>query len=444
MFQFPKTPFNIKGNDEFSSLFKLNFTPPGELSPGISTNLSLEFVPRYNARVSAALHFLTKTGSFEVQIECYPKIVQIQIEPLSVFDLGTITLGEETSGFLTLRNSGALSANFSLSLEQSSIQPGFMNLEEADESIVRFSLKRGVLTGYTSQRIKVEFHPQRSCQVAFNLRFKFTSPDYHFEPFQEELPFTASVLDLPLFLEKTKIDFGVCFYDEVYRNEVIAHNRSSLSLKFQIVTPPLLDKYIDFTPKNGFVQALSSLHITSKVRILSTFLQDFPDFKGEIPLHILSSTQKLPVEFSVTFSTSSTRLIFDPNFIDFGTILNNECKIIDFKITSKLTVPTNFCFAKIPQSLSISPFDGFGLLLPNETVELKLRFQSTLIKKHDFDFQIATLVGSKFKLKGTCTVQASPLLFEATNILFEATSLGEYSQQTFRITSLKQSPCTLR
>jgi hypothetical protein len=162
-----KNTFQFKGVDaEFTSLFQLEFNPPGELSPGISTHLTLKFTPRYNAPVKCFLHFITKTSPFQVQIECNPKKVQIQIEPVSSIDLGTITLGEDASGTIILRNSGALVASFTLFLEDESL-----------DDVLKFSLKRGTINGYSAQKIKVDFHPNSSCYLNLGLTFKFNSPD---------------------------------------------------------------------------------------------------------------------------------------------------------------------------------------------------------------------------------------------------------------------------
>lgn len=246
------------------------------------------------------------------------------------------------------------------------------------------------------------------------------------------------------FLDQSLIDFGVCFFNELYRSDLIAHNRCNLSLRFQIETPPLLDKFLEFTPKIGFIQPFSPLHIAVKLRVNESFLKNFPQFENptvEFPLTMRAANQVLPVEFLVKFTPSPTKILVDPQFLDFGTLLNSESKEVSAKITSQLVVPINFGFVKLPPSLTVYPFDGFGLILPGETLEIVFRFHSTLIKKHEFELTLATLQGSKLKLHGQATVTTSPISLSSTNIKFESTVLGESSNHSLTVHNL---PCTLR
>ncbi|OHT10660.1 hypothetical protein TRFO_04162 [Tritrichomonas foetus] len=440
---FGRNTYKVIGFDkEFEALFHLNFSPPGYISPGVAVNLSLDFTPKYNSPIKCPLHCLAETGPFDVLVECYPKIVNIQIDPFDVFNIGVVTLGEEKEQSIIIRNSGALQATWSISLETAPVDPGFLSLSEAEDGVVQFSTRHGVTQGYSSSTIKVNFRPARPCQLKFILRFKFSSSHKEFDSFVKDLPLEGTGADVPIFLENDKIDFGVCYYNELYRATLVAHNRSNLSQRFVIETPPNLEKFVEFMPKVGFVQPMSSLQITIKLRTSNKFTSQFPQFEStaEIPIRMTVVNQVLPVDFSISFTPSSLKLSFDPPQLDFGTFITTECKEVPLRITSSLQLPCNFGFIRLPNGVSVKPFDGFGLILPGETVEVTVCFQSQIPKKHEFPIQLAILQGQKFNIPCVATVCQSPISFSQTDIEFEATPLGSDSSYKLIVNNSRAQP----
>lgn len=440
---FARNTYQIKGFDpEFSSLFNLISSPPGYISPGFSVPLSLQFTPKFNKHIVTDLHFLAKTGPFDVRVECIPRSINIQFEPFEKFDLGSVTIGEETEGKLVLRNTGALKSTWSLQLENVSSDSNSMALQDA-ERLINFSIKQGAINGYSTSSIMISFAPERPCVAKFDLKFRFTSPDGEFDSFVKELPFVAVGLDVPVFLETDSIDFGVCFYDELYRTILSAHNRSNISQRFAIELPQDLDMFIEFQPKSGFIQPQSSLNITTKVRLNSKFDSIFQHSESQvvdIPMKIVVFNQVLPVPFSFKLVPSKRKLVFDPPRLDFGTLITTESKTLDMKITSLLQVPVNFGFIRLPNGVEVQPFDGFGVLVPKESLCVSVTFSSPLPKRHEFDITIATLQGSKFKVPCVANIVSSPLLFSATNIQFEATPIGEESYYVLKVSNTKKQP----
>lgn len=440
---FARNTYKVRGFDqEYEALFKLDFSPPGYVSPGVSVKLSLDFTPKFNTPIRCKLHFLAENGPFDISVECYPKIVDIQIDPFDVFDMGNVTYGEEIEKTLIIRNIGALSASWTVWLEEDiPSEANSLTFAEAENDI-QFSVKKGDVKGYGSSQLTVTFRPSRPASVSMILKLKFSSQDKEFQSFIKELPLRSVCVDVPIFLENDMIDFGVCYYNELNRGYLVAHNRSNISHKFEIVTSPAVDKFIEFMPKVGFVQAQSSLQITVKVRTSPKFFSMFPqpDETAVIPLQMIVQNQVLPVNFLVSFTPSSTKLTFEPSSLDFGTLLTTERKDIPIKITSMLELPCNFGFVKLPNMISISPCDGFGLVMPGETVEVVASFQSTLVKKHEFQLTCVTLQGQKFTIPGTATVAQSPLTISSTNIEFEATPLGSESEFKVMMTNHRQHP----
>lgn len=433
-----RNTYKIIGFDkEYESLFNLHYSPPGYVSPGVPINLSLDFTPKFNSQISCCLHCLAETGPFDIAVQCFPKVVNIQIDPFDIFHIGVVTLGEEKEQGFIIRNSGALQATWAISLESVVNDTGYLTLAEAEDGVLQFSTRHGATKGYSSSTVKVNFKPTRPCQIKFNIKFKFSSGQNEFESFTRDLPIEGTCSDVPIFLENDKVDFGVCYYNELYRASLIAHNRSNISQRFSIEMPPNLDKFIDFMPRDGFVQSMSSLQISLKLRTSAKFSTYFPQFDktADLSLKIIVANQVLPVEFSISFTPSPLKLTFEPSSLDFGTFLSTEKKVVPLSITSSLMLPCNFGFVRLPNGVSISPCNGFGCIMPNETIEVDVCFQSQMIKKHDFQIQLLTLQGQKFNIPCTGTVIAPPITFSSTEIDFEATPLGSESSYKFTVSN---------
>lgn len=438
-----RNTYKIIGFDkEFEALFNLHYSPPGYISPGVGVNLSLDFTPKYNSQVICCLHCLAETGPFDINVECYPKVVNIQIDPFDVFRTGIVTLGEEKEQSFVIRNSGALQATWSISLETITTDPGYLTIAEAEDGVLQFSTRHGTTKGYSSSTVKVNFKPNRPCQVKFMMKIRFTSGHNEFDGFTKELPLEGTCADVPIFLESDRVDFGVCYYNELYRASLIAHNRSGISQRFVIDMPPNLEKFIDFMPKEGFVQSMSSLSISLKLRTSAKFSQYFPQYDktAEIPLKIYVANQVLSVDFTVSFTPSPLKLIFDPPTLDFGSFLTTERKVVPLKITSSLMLPCNFGFVRLPTGVSLSPCNGFGCIMPDETVEVNVCFQSQMAKKHEFQIQLLTLQGQKFNIPCVANVLPNPITLSATEIDFEATPLGSESSFKFSVQNNRPHP----
>lgn len=439
---FGRNSFHYKGIDqEYASLFNLIFTPAGLVSPGVGVPLKLQFTPKYNSPISCCLHFVANGVPFNVKVEGIPKTINIQFEPFDVFDLGTVTFGEEIEGTLRIRNTGALKATWSVALEKTTTDQKFLSLEEGEKSL-NFSVKHGSISGYSTSTVHISFKPERPAPLNFLLRFKFSSPEDAFKTFSKDLPLTAVGADVPVFLDSDSIDFGVCFYNELYRGSLVARNRSTLSQRFTIESPANADKFIEFQPKMGFIQPQQMFNISIKLRTTQAIKQlmqgDSPTIT--IPFKTIVVNQVLPVNFSISMLPSPTKLVFDPPTLDFGTFGTTEVRNLDLKITSTLQVPVDFGFVRLPNGVTIQPWDGFGLLMPNETVELQVGFQSPLAKKHEFEITVCTLQGSKFTIPCTANVITNAITLSATQIDFEATPLGEETKFPIQVTNIRTSP----
>ncbi|EAY01921.1 hypothetical protein TVAG_068880 [Trichomonas vaginalis G3] len=410
--------------------------PPGQITPGNSSKIKLKFTPTYNSIIKCQMHFNSPNGPFDVDIECMPKTVDIQIEPFTTLNFGKVVLGEDLDMPITIRNTGALQAEWNLSVRQATSDKQFISVDHADQ-ILNFTLKHGMIDGYSQSGITVNFKPEKPCSVLYELRFKFTSPTNAFDTFTKSINLEATGLDVPIYLEDSHLNFGVCFYNELYRQSLIAHNRSEYAQRFTIEIPSTLEKFIEFTPQTGFVQTETPLQIVVKLRTSHKLAQYYPADQVTVPfvMHIIN--QPLPVKFDITFTSSPTKLLLEPSSLDFGTFYTTESKSRTLSITSSLRVPVDYGFVKNPQGITISPFDGYGVILPGETIECDVTFQSKLAKTHNFELTLITLQGSKFVIKCTANVIESPVVLNSASLQFETTPLGESSTQSITVKNTK-------
>lgn len=435
---FAKCTFKYVGfDDEYKALFNCDFTPPGQIAPGNSSKIKLKFTPSYNSVIKCQMHFNSPNGPFDVDIECMPKTVDIQIEPFDALDFGKVVLGEDKDLPIVIRNTGALQAEWSVSIRQSSTDKQVLSVDHA-EQILNFTLRHGLVNGYSQNSIMVNFKPEKPCEVLYELRFKFISPNSSFDTFTKSINLVAVGLDVPIYLENSHINFGVCFYNELYRQSIVAKNRSEYAQRFSIEVPSSLSNFIEFTPQTGFVQIESPLQIVAKLRTSSKLAQYYGDDQEvtvPIIMHIIN--QPLPVKFDITFTSSPTKLIVEPSSLDFRTFYTTESKTCTLSITSTLRVPVDFGFVKNPAGITISPFDGYGVILPEETIECNVTFQSKMAKQHNFDLTIITLQGSKFIIKCTANVIESPVILSSAFLQFETTPVGETSTQSIVVKNTK-------
>lgn len=109
-------------DDEVIDFFVITFEKPGRMSAGVSCSIEIIFTPQINKDILTSIRLQTETGPVEVPLKCLikrcaPRIVQ------PVIDFGRIIVGQKLSNSLKIKNSEALSTEFSiLPFEESKLQ----------------------------------------------------------------------------------------------------------------------------------------------------------------------------------------------------------------------------------------------------------------------------------------------------------------------------------
>jgi len=68
-----------------------------------------------------------------------------------------------------------------------------------------------------------------------------------------DTPSTAG-RDVPVFLERSVIDFRCVMVDHIYREKLVVRNGANTAMKLSVPNRPDVADYFEFSPNFGFVQ----------------------------------------------------------------------------------------------------------------------------------------------------------------------------------------------
>lgn len=95
----------------------VRYTPSGQLSAGMTTNMTVVFEPKVNQDVRTHIPMLASTGPLLVPVECTTKKAEIKlsVRELDFSSMGQpVTLGESSTRSVYILNNGALPVEFEI------------------------------------------------------------------------------------------------------------------------------------------------------------------------------------------------------------------------------------------------------------------------------------------------------------------------------------------
>ncbi|KAG7255510.1 hypothetical protein CRUP_032341, partial [Coryphaenoides rupestris] len=104
----------------------------------------------------------------------------------------------------------------------------------------------------------------------------------------------------------------------------------------------------------------------------------------EVPLKVHVADQAQPVPFTVHAVVTTSDLRFDPAEVDFGHCSIHECVRTSVRLSNLSLLPQDYGFLGVPQFMEVQPNDGFGTLLPLETLEVEILFSARKAKEYSF------------------------------------------------------------
>ena len=101
--------------------------------------------------------------------------------------------------------------------------------------------------------------------------------------------------------------------------------------------------------------------------------------------------QARPVDFSVVAMVTSSDLSFNLESIDFGSCTVHESVVVSLELTNHSLLSQRFGFVHLPPCVEVQPNDGFGQLLPRESLALDVIFSAK--KPRDYEFELTCKTG---------------------------------------------------
>ncbi|PAA60217.1 hypothetical protein BOX15_Mlig021187g1 [Macrostomum lignano] len=256
------------------------------------------------------------------------------------------------------------------------------------------------------------------------------------DPASASLSFEAVgvAVDVPVWLERSTVDLRVCTQDRLYQDTVVVRNRASTALKLHFQVPPKLQGHMELLPKTGYVQARSSFSAQLKFLPRASLADDaagefFDPATGvlEVPLTIRVAEQTRPIEFTAVAVVTGSDLEFDVDGLDFGCCTIYESAVRTIRLTNNSLLPQKFGFVGLPDYAEVQPNDGFGVILPKETISLEVVFSPDRAADFAFTLTCRTLIDRKFSIPCTGVGVHPPLRLSEQVVNFKATALQDFN-----------------
>nr|XP_042708764.1 cilia- and flagella-associated protein 74 isoform X4 [Chrysemys picta bellii] len=455
-------------SEHLKDFINIHFDPPGQMSAGMSCEVVVTFKPMINEVLEGKVTFLAQNGSFSIPLKCTIKRCVLALDK-ELIDFGTHVVGETISRTIILTNRGALGTRFKLqtsagdngtcttaksSLERmvSPALDGITSEEKASSSPVESSLyenKEQVSPVHTeevrqtymlgeSQKTENNLgssHVEQLSQDALITKADLEAENAQSpaEPPPEEEPieitlgkvtegeigpfssiklqviFTPSVpgdvhaefeitfdnpnckplhfsvigvsVDVPVWVPNPNVDLKICIYDRLYQDCIIIRSRAKAALRLKFEVCKELSNHMELLPKTGYIQAQSSFSVQLKF----------------LPRHSLPE--------------------------DAGKYFDTETRVLEVPMT--IMIADKF--------VDIQPSDGFGTLLPLESLNLDIIFKANKAKEYSFELTCKSEINRQFKLSCKAVGVHPPLELSHSLVKFAATALNDVSTATLYV-----------
>lgn len=445
------------GSNSFHTLetpadfIEYEYTPSGVLSSGLSTEMTVVFTPRVNEDFELKIALFAQTGPFEIPLQCLTKKFAASVSCTEV-DFGTVCRGESASRQIQLVNSGSLASPWQLRLLDLENRPVAAEPLAADSdvpgvnasdfgteapaflsnAITVTSPLQGALDAFATSTIELHFAPTTvgAARAEFVVDFGGIAPSLTVQA-------TGQCSDLPVQLQHTVANFLTCQFGRVYTdNVVVCNNHTTTSVKVQFELPPECRKYFEFFPRNAILQPKKAFTSAVKFMPKSDMITTCPQYCNaetglmNVPLTVRISQQTLPLSMTLLAHVTPSVITCDTENIDFGAVSVFESVVKTIKLTNTSALTQKFGFMELAPYLSMQPADGFGTLLPFETLSIDVIFSPRKPLDGDYDRDYSTSITCKWGVGGTlkiaCVGQGvvPPLLLSSRFVKFAATSFG--------------------
>ncbi|DBA68488.1 TPA: Cilia- and flagella-associated protein 74 [Trebouxia sp. C0005] len=421
---------------------ELQYRPPGHISAGLTCQITIMFTPKVNEDIQSSIPLLSETGPIGIPVSCLIKRAVLTVMPqeLLVGPSGGVVLGEHGQAAFTILNEGALQVQFEISSggqkvpalpAGSSRKRANDGASEQNEQLQLGSLvvnsKQGMVQGYSSTQIKVVFTPAVQGPVREQISIAFRAlTDKKVALAPAVVTLTGIGKAVPVYTDSELIDF------KVYRHAMRIHNRGSSAMKATLSLPPSVHPFLQAQPTTGFCQTGDSFEFALRLCGHASIWESCSKFQVDkeagilqFPVKVTVAGQVLPVLASIRLQLTSTRISFHPSRLDFGECNLGEKTGVTVQVTNHSTLPQKYGFGRLPKGVSISPGDGYGMLLPLETISLTFSFMPSLTGPYNFQLECQTPLNTKFSLPCTAMARLPMITLSHNRIQLPATAIQD-------------------
>ncbi len=104
----------------------------------------------------------------------------------------------------------------------------------------------------------------------------------------------------------------------------------------------------------------------------------------------LNSLQTQPLLLSVSATVTPSEITFNTHSINFGPCTTHESVTATLQLTNTSLLPQSFGFVSLPACIDVQPGDGFGEILPQETLTVDVVFSASKPREYSFELTVKT------------------------------------------------------
>lgn len=149
--------------------------------------------------------------------------------------------------------------------------------------------------------------------------------------------------------------------------------------------------------------------------------------------------QDLPVYFILKSSVTPSTVTLSSPVMEFGKIYVGQQSTQKITITNTSMLPQKTAFVRMKKEFSVSPNDGFAVLLPNESMEFEISFCPLSAINYELDLTLLTSFNDSYTIKVIAEGIEPPITFSAAVIQMRTTGPGERVIASTTVTNTSKS-----
>jgi len=301
------------------------------------------------------------------------------------------------------------------------------------------------MTGFLAPRADVELHFHFAANAVGTTHDTYR---LHFEDSDAEdmlFTVTAQSCHVPVYFSETALDLRTCMVDHAYVSHVFVHNaRATGASKVSLTVPPQARGLIELKPRAGLVPAKGKLKIeisltpkADSVEQLAPGMADRDSGRVAVPLTLQAEGQTREGTLLICAHITPKHVQVSVDLLDFGRVSTHESVVRRVRLTNHSALPQAFGFTGLPGWLTVQPDEGFGTLLPFESLACDVVFSPSRHRHDDDEQKFQTTIAVEYRGRETahhirCTgIGVSPALALSTNhVTFRPTCIGDASTTT--------------